>query len=449
MLTDNAHACTHPLAFVRAQRGWSYQRLARVVARRARDLGVANMAAERQKVWRWEHRGVVPDRVSQLALAAELGVPNDRLESHPWPAWLPTGDAVRTEYPWTPVGSVTSLMDVVEDALSDRRGFLTISGIGVADLASQWLGLEPAQLTAALAGGRVDDQIVNRIEHNIPGLRVMDERLGGESVRRLVDAELGVVADLLVRGSYTEQVGRHLHTVAAELARFAGWVSFDAGFHTAAQRYWITALHSAHSGGDRLLGANVLKNMSLQCVDFARPREAIDLAEAAVASVGSASSRVSAMLHMRLARAYAAIGETGACTQAIARSEEGMAAAAPEEPAWADYFDDGEFQAQVGSCYIDLGHLAQADRWLEGSLLDLPGSRARDRATYLLRRASVQMDLGNVDQGCALTREAMPMLEATRSKRNARRADELRRRLRRHSGDQQARELDQALARNV
>ncbi|MBL7496001.1 transcriptional regulator, partial [Frankia sp. CNm7] len=47
MLTENAQACTHPLAFVRAQRGWSYQKLARVVAKRARDLGVANMAAER------------------------------------------------------------------------------------------------------------------------------------------------------------------------------------------------------------------------------------------------------------------------------------------------------------------------------------------------------------------------------------------------------------------
>ncbi|ABD09852.1 hypothetical protein ThrDRAFT_02092 [Frankia casuarinae] len=449
MLTDNAHACTHPLAFIRAQRGWSYQRLARVVARRARDLGVANMAAERQKVWRWEHRGVVPDRVSQLALAAELGVPNDRLESHPWPAWLPTGDAVRTEYPWTPGGSITSIMDVVEDALSDRRGFLTITGTGVAELATQWLGMEPARLAAALNGGRVDDQIVNRIEHNIPGLRVMDERLGGESVRRLVDAELGVVADLLARGSYTEHVGRHLHLVAAELARFAGWVSFDAGFQTAAQRYWITALHAAHAGGDRMLGANVLKNMSLQCVDFARPREAVDLAEAAVASAGGASGRVGAMLHMRRARAHAALGEASACAQALACSEEAMVTARPEEPAWSSYFDEAEYQAQIGSCYIDLGHLAQADRWLERSLAIQPDSRARDRATYLLRWAAVQMDLGNVDHGCELTRQALPMLAATRSKRNARRADELRRRLRRHGTDPAVRELDQILARTV
>jgi uncharacterized repeat protein (TIGR03917 family) len=79
----------HPLAQVRAARGWSYQALARVVAKRAKALGV-NMAAERQKVWRWEHRGVVPDRVTQLALAAELGVPPHLVGLEPWPAWLPT-----------------------------------------------------------------------------------------------------------------------------------------------------------------------------------------------------------------------------------------------------------------------------------------------------------------------------------------------------------------------
>src|SRR5262245_42433391 len=184
-MTDNDRVCVHPLTFVRAQRGWTYQKLARVVAKRARDLGEGNMAAERQKVWRWEHRGVVPDRVSQRALAAELGVPTERLESHPWPSWLPTGDDVRTDYPWTQAGGLRALADVAQDALADRRGFLTLGGPGIAALTEEWLGLEPVRLTGALGGGQVDEQIVHRIAQNIPGLRVMDDRLGGASVRRL------------------------------------------------------------------------------------------------------------------------------------------------------------------------------------------------------------------------------------------------------------------------
>lgn len=78
----------HPLGWIRALRRWSLQGTAQRIALRARDLGVANMAAERQKVWRWEHRGVTPDRISQLALAAELGVPTALVDAEPWPTWL-------------------------------------------------------------------------------------------------------------------------------------------------------------------------------------------------------------------------------------------------------------------------------------------------------------------------------------------------------------------------
>lgn len=80
----------HPLTTVRTLRGWTYQRTARVIASRARQFGVHNMATERQKIWRWEHRGVIPDRVSQLALDIALGVPVQQVNTCRWPTWLPT-----------------------------------------------------------------------------------------------------------------------------------------------------------------------------------------------------------------------------------------------------------------------------------------------------------------------------------------------------------------------
>ncbi|WP_370652718.1 hypothetical protein [Frankia sp. Cj5] len=83
----------HPLGRIRAQYNLSYQRLARMIAARARELGVKNMAAERQKIWRWEHRNVVPDAVSQTALASLLGVSEDSITAHPWPGWLPVVDS--------------------------------------------------------------------------------------------------------------------------------------------------------------------------------------------------------------------------------------------------------------------------------------------------------------------------------------------------------------------
>jgi hypothetical protein len=78
----------HPLARIRAWKGWSYQNTARIIAHRAQvEFGIT-LAAQRQKVWRWEHRAITPDRIAQLALAAELAVPAAAVSAQPWPRWL-------------------------------------------------------------------------------------------------------------------------------------------------------------------------------------------------------------------------------------------------------------------------------------------------------------------------------------------------------------------------
>jgi transcriptional regulator with XRE-family HTH domain len=87
-MTQPIPAAVHPLATVRARRGWSYQQCARMIAMHAHQFGVHNLAAGRQKVWRWEHRGVKPDRVSQRALAAALDIDPYDVERYPWPTWL-------------------------------------------------------------------------------------------------------------------------------------------------------------------------------------------------------------------------------------------------------------------------------------------------------------------------------------------------------------------------
>lgn len=87
----------HPLTEVRAMAGWSYQTLARLIARQARVHGVLNMAAERQKVWRWERRGVMPDRQTQQYLAEILEIPPAVVRASGWPAWLREAPVLRLD----------------------------------------------------------------------------------------------------------------------------------------------------------------------------------------------------------------------------------------------------------------------------------------------------------------------------------------------------------------
>ncbi|MEY9846139.1 hypothetical protein ABH940_003224 [Streptacidiphilus sp. BW17] len=72
----------HPLGQVRAQHGWSLTDLVNLLNER---LGAGPPT---KKIWAWENRAVVPGEDVQRALAAELGVPVERLHTEPWPTWL-------------------------------------------------------------------------------------------------------------------------------------------------------------------------------------------------------------------------------------------------------------------------------------------------------------------------------------------------------------------------
>lgn len=79
---------SHPLTRARAALGWSQPRLAREVARALAAGGGPKLAMERQKVWRWEHRGVVPEEPARVAIAHLFSVPAHATVARPWPEWL-------------------------------------------------------------------------------------------------------------------------------------------------------------------------------------------------------------------------------------------------------------------------------------------------------------------------------------------------------------------------
>src|SRR5262249_52053083 len=81
----------------------------------------------------------------------------------------------------------------------------------------------------------------------VPRLYFLEHAQGGHRARKLIDAELGMVVDVLQRSTYTVAVGKRLYCLAAELGKMAGWASFDAGLHASAQRYWVAGLHAAHA----------------------------------------------------------------------------------------------------------------------------------------------------------------------------------------------------------
>jgi tetratricopeptide (TPR) repeat protein len=330
----------------------------------------------------------------------------------------------------------------------DRRGFIKVVGAPLVGLADTWLAVEPAELVAVLAGGRVTIDFVERLEQAVPRLNFLEAAQGGRCVRKLIDAELGMVVDVLQRSTYTAVVGKRLYRLAAELGEMAGWASFDAGLHAGAQRYWVAGLHAAHAAGDRLLGANILKNMTLQCYDFGRLDEALALARCAYAGARQAMPRAAAMLAMREARAYAALGDAAGCENLIAQADDlyGRATAADDVPAWLAFFDEFSFNGEIGTCYLDLAQPRRADTYFSNTLQLAPATKVRDRAAYVIKHACAQTQLGNADQAAALIADAVPLIHQAPSQRNVRRIVEARERLPFAKSDPRGQDLDEQLA---
>ncbi|MBI1758044.1 MAG: transcriptional regulator [Actinobacteria bacterium] len=456
MVTANQRSAQfgHPLALVRHTMGWSYQGLVDEIARQAARMPeIGNMAARREKAWRWEHWGVVPDRGTQLALAALLGVPRSELDRCPWPRWLPAGDRIRADHPWTTAGNLATLGETLECAVDDRRGFLVLADTPLGGLVGQWLSVEPAKVEAVVTGrDRADSEILDWIEARVSMLRRMDDRLGGTRLRHLVDAELRLVVGLLASGGLGSALTGRLCRASAEVAQLGGWVSFDVGLHAAAQRYYVAALHAAQQAGDRLLGASVLAGMSLQSTTMGEPGDGLALAQASVEGAGGvATPRVQAMLATREARAQAALGDQAACAAALTRAHGALDRAAPgdPDPGWIYYFDGAELAAQAGACWLELRSPPDAVRYLDDALRRQDPAYVRDRAIYHIRLASAQVAMGEMEAGCATAAEGVTLAQRGRSPRSLAAARELRRRLEPWRRERPVRELDDVLATSV
>jgi hypothetical protein len=441
VVREGSDASAHPLAYVRRRHGWSYQDLARVIADHARALGVP-MAARREKVWRWEHWGVVPEADSQRALARALGIPPGELESRPWPRWLPAPGGMPDGLPWTAEGSMSALATLVDDGGSDSRGFPITDEQGLLDAIADWDAAE-----AETAGGRgpaverqddtddpegadlpagVDGTVATWLEAGALGLRRLDDRLGGGAVRHRVEADVRLVCGLLCRGAGSAATRTRLLRVAADLAQLGGWAATDTGRHSAAQRHYLTGLWLAHTAGDRSMAVGLWGGLALQTVTAGRPQEAVAAAEAAVRAAGGAPPVVRALAASRLGRAHAALGAERAFRRAAAEAERQLdAAGADPGPPWLYWFDRAELVAQIGQSLLDLGLAAEAGPLLERALATQDPAFLRDRGLYSARAAEARALNGDLEGARTLGREAARLARQCDSHRLAAALDAL------------------------
>ncbi|MFR9753858.1 hypothetical protein ACL02S_22855 [Nocardia sp. 004] len=400
--------------------GWRAETLARKLNEHAALQGCRAHVHEKTP-YKWlrgeRPRPPWPELISAL-LSAELARPISPSAL----GWPPSGQNEQQpllpadsglQLPWTAEGAARAMRAVTEADPMDRRIFLTMMGAAMSAPAHQWLLADPAPHLTRLGKSRqVSVGTVDELDLMTASLRRLDDGGGGDTVLLMVRAHLRQVVQLIDNSSYTDAVGRRLFSNAGELLRLAGWLAFDGGQHARAQRYWLAALRAAHTAGDRALAANTLGFMSCQAKDIKQPHEAVTIAESARAGYRGASPRVSAILALRAAEAYATNGSADRCRRAIDDAFSNLDSPNTTAPDWSYWLNPGHAHGQAGFCFLKLSDHSAARRHFRQALRLQDSSAAREGALRytLLATTYVRQADPDLDQALALADQAVSIL---------------------------------------
>ncbi len=417
----------------------SHKAFARAVLGESRRAGEPLRRCDHTYVMRWL-QGMVPRGKTPLFIAAALSRALRRPVTvadagMPLAGHLPAVD-VGLAYPDSPAAAAENVALLWQADLNEvtalQRGRVDPAAWNDASL--RWL-LDPGRRARedSLSGPGIGRSDVERFMATVDLFVQLDNRFGGGHARESLVQYLSTDGRRLLRGRYTEEVGRVLHSAIAEATLLAAWMTYDsAPTGSLAQRYFVQALALAQAGDDRLLGGSILDAMSHQATYVGRFREAANLARAArTGTAGRATPTLTAHFHAMEARALAQLGEGRECDRALADAVRAFEKRNPDDdPAWIRYFDDAELSAEFGHCFRDLGRPVAASQYANQCLGTIDGTtflRSDFFATMVL--ADACLAAGEAEQACGAALQALTAGEQLRSARCVRYLRDFRERL--------------------
>lgn len=394
-------------------------------------------------IGKWE-RGVVrwPIDAYRAALRAVLAAATDDELGFRPPARIgaPPSGPRPVAGPWSHGTIVSDAVHAMEhDVITRRdalRGAAVVGGAGLLAPLAGWL--EP--LGASGSGGSgsgafgarrgafaaAEVEAVERVVATFRGWRAAGSGLG----RSAVVGQLSDVAER-VRDAPAGPLTDRMLGAAAELAKISGSMAFDAGAHGAAQRDYVMAARLAKAGGNVSFGAVSLAALARQSFDLGNAGDGLEIvALAQRGSHGAATPALQAMLATRQAWGHAQRGEVYAFQRATDAAEHAHAEIHPgDEPRWLHGLDGAELAGVIGARYRDLArfdarHAPHAVTYIDRALAMRDPGRVRNRAFDLVSLARVHLFTGEHERGVAAVRSALPLIDAERPGRLARKVRE-------------------------
>ncbi|WP_016909038.1 hypothetical protein [Streptomyces xiaopingdaonensis] len=418
--------------------------LAQEVATRGRAAGHRQINPDESRVRRWRGgerpRPPVPQLIADV-LGARLALPLTPADMGlPGPQQPPGHGA---DLPWQHAASIAAIARLTRSDLmlphtrtsDDTTQIQTAEAL--LEPLRRWPSAKPASLPDKPRGRKLGSAQVEAVEQLTAAFRDSDNRHGGLLSRRAVVAQMAETNELLETSTYTEATGRRLFRAVADLGSVAGWMSFDVGRHTSAQRLFVAAVHAASEGGDRQLGAHILQCMARQMSHLGHVEDALELVALAQygarRSVGPGTRAVLASLQARFS---AMCGELEESQRAAGEAEDAFTRIVPgEEPLHTAFFDEAEMSATLGIAHQIAAkqvtgrqrteRAEQSLAMLANALRLRPSERVRSKAFDHIGLARTHLAVGELAGACQEATTALTIAEGLHSTRVADRLSEL------------------------
>ena len=240
---------------------------------------------------------------------------------------------------------------------------------------------------------------------------------GGVATRGRIVGFLTSHTAPLLRGSYTDHVGRDLCRASGGLVAVSGICAYDSDAQGLAQRYFHHALRLAKASGDRAFGGYVIALLVNQSVFLKDYRQAVAFAEAGLRTTGGhISPGLATDLNAMQAKAFARLGDIRAAHRAMSRAEAAAAMIRPdEEPPETGYVQPGLVEAQLAEALISLQDWSPAHTFAEEAVRSQ--AHARGRVHRLATLTTVDLGRGEPELAAANALTALDIASGMESQR--------------------------------
>jgi transcriptional regulator with XRE-family HTH domain len=412
------------LVAARARKGWSQ-------AEAAEKVGVSPLT------WsRWETGDQEIRTTNRMRIANVFGVSLDEVSR-----WA--DGAASEPLPWDISGTEQPSLAATLDRTSElwrwdvepSRRRLLASLPFVPEFLSEWLlswQFDPALETRGHqgAGPAVGLKDVHRLREAIDTFITMDHLFGGGYVRPAIVDFLHHQVSPLMRGTYSDEVGRQLISAAAALTGMAGWEAYDLSLHGLAQGHYGQALQLAKHADNPLLSAWLLSIMAQQAIDLNRPDWAIRLSRAAhnAGQQAEAPPHASALLLLREARATAlkvSLADThdqhtALRVERLLVQVEGVfaRAGADDERWWPSDLTESEIAAEAGCAWRMIGNHRRALDCAKAALAGFGNEYPRSVQFNRIHQAQALLGMNEVETAISAAHKGVPAAGTTTSARS-------------------------------